>query len=83
MTYAIVGCAIVLTFVPMRWVHPMRVVRLRFLTLMVTLVWAVAAILVVWQGFPARPWIQVVLVVVAAYLIGLTVDGFLRKGTTT
>jgi phosphatidylcholine synthase len=82
-TYVIVAAAIILTFVPMRWVHPMRVVRLRFLTLMVTFVWVVAAILAVGQGFPARPWIQVVLVAVAAYLIGLTVDGFLRKGTTT
>jgi phosphatidylcholine synthase len=82
-TYVIIASAIVLTFVPMRWVHPMRVVRLRFLTLMVTLVWVVAAILAIWQGFPASPWIQVVLVAVAAYLIGLTVDGFLRKGTKT
>jgi hypothetical protein len=50
---------------------------------MVTFVWVVAAVLAVGQGFPARLWIQVVLVAVAAYLIGLTVDGFLRKGTTT
>ncbi|MGI9404276.1 MAG: CDP-alcohol phosphatidyltransferase family protein [Hyphomicrobium sp.] len=82
-TYAIVGCAIVLTLVPMRWVHPMRVVRLRILTLVVTLVWAAAAILAVWQGFPASPWVQVVLVGVAAYLIALTVDESLRKGTKT
>lgn len=80
LTYAIVASAVVFTFVPMRWVHPLRVARLRFVTLMVTLVWTVAAIAAIWQGFPASTWIQVVLVAVAAYLIGLTVDGFLRKG---
>jgi len=83
LTYAIVASAIVLTFVPMRWVHPFRVARLRLLTLVVTLMWAVAAILAVWQGFPASLWIQVVLVGVAAYLIGLTFEGSLRKGTRT
>ncbi len=82
-TYAIVASAIVLTFVPMRWVHPMRVVRLRLLTLVITLVWAATAILATWQGFPASPWVQVVLVGVAAYLIALTVDGSLRRGTKT
>lgn len=82
-TYAIVASAVVLTFVPMRWVHPMRVVRLRLLTLAMTIVWAVAAILAIWQGFPASPWIQLVLVAVAAYLIGLTIDGSLRTGKRT
>jgi phosphatidylcholine synthase len=72
-TYAVVTACVVLTFVPMRWVHPLRVVRLRALTLLVTLAWAVAAVATVWQGFPARGLDLVALVGAAVYLIGLAV----------
>jgi phosphatidylcholine synthase len=71
-TFAIVTACVVLTFVPMRWVHPLRVVRLRLLTLAVTLAWAVAAVAAVVHGFPASLWSQVVLLVAAAYLVALT-----------
>jgi phosphatidylcholine synthase len=78
-TYLVVTVCIVLTFVPMRWVHPLRVVRLRVLTLVVTLAWAVAAIATVWQGFPARGLDLIVLVGAAAYLIALTLRRSLRR----
>ena len=71
-TLAIVAACVVLTFVPMHWVHPLRVIRLRLLTLAVTLAWAVAAIAAVWHGFPAGLWSSIVLLVAAAYLVGLT-----------
>jgi phosphatidylcholine synthase len=82
-TYAIVTCAIVLTFVPLRWVHPFRVMHLRALTLLVTIVWTVAAILAVWQGFPTGPWNKAVLAGVAVYLIGLTILGSVRSRSRT
>lgn len=78
-TYAVVSACIVLTFVPMRWVHPLRVVRLRALTLAVTLAWAIAAIAAVWQGFPPSLWVQAVLLGAAVYLIGLTARRALRR----
>jgi phosphatidylcholine synthase len=71
-TFVIVAACVVLTFVPMHWVHPLRVTFLRPLTLAVTLAWAVAAIAAVWHGFPAGLWTGIVLVLAAAYLIGLT-----------
>ena len=71
-TIAIVAACVALTFVPMRWVHPLRVVRLRLLTLAVTLAWAIAAIAAVVHGFPASLWSQIVLLLAAAYLVGLT-----------
>ncbi len=77
-TYAIVAACVVLTFVPMRWVHPLRVVRLRLATLAVTLLWGIAAVAAVWHGFPASLWSQVVLLGAAAYLIGLA----LRRSLT-
>lgn len=70
-TYAIVSACIALTFVPLRWVHPFRVVRLRPLTLFVMLLWTAAAILAVWQGLPAGLWTQAILLGAAAYLVGL------------
>jgi len=78
-TYVIVSVCVALTFVPMRWVHPFRVVRLRLLTLTVTLLWAIAAIAAVRHGFPASLWSQIVLIAAAAYLIGLAVNRSLRR----
>jgi len=78
-TYAIVSACVALTFVPMRWVHPLRVVRLRLLTVTVTLLWAIAAIAAVRHGFPASLWSQILLIAAAAYLIGLAVNRSLRR----
>lgn len=71
-TYAVIAACVALTFVPMRWVHPLRVTRLRLLTLAVTLGWAVAAIAAVVDGFPVEGWSGLMLAVAAIYLIGLT-----------
>jgi phosphatidylcholine synthase len=70
-TYAVVAVCVALTFVPMRWVHPLRVVRLRLVTLAVTLAWAVAAVAAVVHGFPAGPWVQAILMAAATYLVAL------------
>jgi len=78
LTYSVLLTLVVLTFVPMPWVHPMRVKRLPALTLAVTAAWAVAAIAAVWSGFPAPLWTQIVLVAAALYLSGLTVERVLQ-----
>jgi phosphatidylcholine synthase len=77
-TYILVSACVVLTFVPMRWVHPLRVVRLRLVTLAATLAWAVAAVATVWQGFPARGLNLIVLVATALYLIALAIRRSLK-----
>jgi phosphatidylcholine synthase len=78
LTYTVLIALVVLTFVPMPWVHPMRVKRLQAVTLAVTAAWAVAAIAAVWHGFPAPLWTQIVLVAAALYLSGLTVERVLQ-----
>jgi phosphatidylcholine synthase len=78
LTYTLLIALVVLTFVPMPWVHPMRVKRLQGVTLAVTAAWAVAAIAAVWHGFPAPLWTQIVLVAAALYLSGLTVERVVR-----
>jgi phosphatidylcholine synthase len=72
-TLFVVGC-IALTFVPWRWVHPMRVVKLRALTLALTVVWFIAALRAVWTGFPADWPTQVILGLVGIYGVGLAVQ---------
>lgn len=74
LVYALLVAGIVLTFVPMQWVHPMRVKRLQLVTLAITLAWSIAAIATVMHGFPAPLWAQIVLIVGAVYVAGLTVE---------
>jgi phosphatidylcholine synthase len=78
LTYLILLALVVLTFVPMPWVHPMRVKRLQAVTLATTAAWAIAAIAAVWAGFPPPLWTQIVLVAAALYLSGLTVERVLQ-----
>jgi phosphatidylcholine synthase len=62
-------------FLPVVFVHPVRVVRLRVLTMAALVLWVAAAASALWQGM-APGWIEkTVLAVVAAYFCGL---GFLR-----
>lgn len=62
----------VLTFVPLKWGHPVRVRPLRWLTLGVTAVWSAAALAVLLRGFPGDLIIQVVFVAAAVYYIALS-----------
>ena len=74
-------CAM-LTFVPMKWVHPMRVRAWRGITLAATGAWAVAAVAILWAGFPAGPLSGTVIVLVAIYGIGLSLaSGTVRRGS--
>lgn len=69
---AIIAVCTILTFVPWRWVHPLRVVKLRPVTLAVTVIWSVAAALAVWQGLTtASMAVKVLLLAAAAYAVGL------------
>jgi phosphatidylcholine synthase len=63
-----------LTFVPLKWVHPVRVERWRPLTLAVLTLWSALAALTLWRGFPATPAVQIVIVLCGLYLLacGLT-----------
>jgi len=78
---AAVAACVALTFVPMQWVHPLRVVRLRAVTLAITVAWAVAAIAAVARGFPVDGWDKAVLGITAAYVVGLTLQRYWRLGS--
>ncbi len=66
----IATCAI-LTFVPFRFVHPLRVKRLRPLTLAVMVAWGIAAVAAASGGFPESRAIQLIFILAAIYTVAL------------
>jgi phosphatidylcholine synthase len=66
-----VAILIVLTFVPFNVLHPIRVVRLRTVTLPLLAAWAVLAIVTVAYDFDVSASVTVGLCAIAAYIIGL------------
>ncbi len=65
-----VAILIVLTFVPFHVVHPVRVVRLRGLTLSLLAIWAVLGIVVLVNDFNVSPIVTTALCAIAAYIVG-------------
>lgn len=73
--------AIAATFLPLPWVHPLRVVKLRTITLAVTTAAAAAGIVALLQGFPASPVLRLTLIAVAVYYTGLALYFWLTRST--
>src|SRR4051812_20903803 len=64
-----VAILIVLTFVPFHVIHPLRVARLRSLTLSLIAVWAVLAVVVLIYDFHAAMPVTVALCAIALYVV--------------
>lgn len=69
--FAIIMILAALTFVPLKWIHPVRVRRLRPVTFALMGLWGVAAILALVQGLPGSPAVQAILVIVLIYGLAL------------
>ena len=78
---ALVLACVALTFVPLKWVHPLRTVRLRSVTIAAAGLWALAAVWVLASGFPAGPWTGAILLLVAVYGVGLTAHAAANRRT--
>jgi phosphatidylcholine synthase len=65
---AVVLLFTVLTFLPVEFVHPIRVVRLRPVTLVMTLAWAVLSALVLAANLEPGLFVSTAFLVVSAYL---------------
>lgn len=74
----LISALVLLTFVPVLYVHPFRVVRLRLLTGCVLAIWSAVAIAAIAQPFPSALWVKVVLVGCALYFLGLGLTRSLR-----
>jgi phosphatidylcholine synthase len=64
------------TFLPVPFVHPFRVARLRVLTIALLAVWSVLAFVAVLRDMMPGPWITAGLCAIAIYFLGA---GFLRR----
>jgi phosphatidylcholine synthase len=67
----IVVALAVLTFAPFKFVHPMRVTRLRALTVAALLLWSVLAAVALLRDLDPGPWVAGGLLVIALYFLGL------------
>jgi phosphatidylcholine synthase len=61
----------VLTFVPIRFVHPFRVRRLRTVTVALLTLWAALALAAVKQGLAPELWITIALCALGCYFLGV------------
>lgn len=70
---AAVALFAILTFVPMRFVHPFRVRLLRTVTIALLALWALLAVWSLWLGLAPGPWVAAALCLIAGYffVIGL------------
>jgi phosphatidylcholine synthase len=60
-----------LTFAPVRFVHPIRVKKLRALNVALLALWSVLAIAALWQEFKPNVWIVVALCAIALYFLAV------------
>jgi phosphatidylcholine synthase len=68
---AIVALFVVLTFCPIRFVHPFRVAFLRPLTVSLLVLWAVLALIAVADGLKPTWWVTAALCAIGAYFLTL------------
>ncbi len=68
-TIAIITLFAVLTFVPIKFVHPVRVRRLRWLNMAALLAWSALALLALVQGLTPQPWVSAALCLIAVYFL--------------
>ena len=59
----------IMTFLPIKFVHPIRVRRLRWLTLAALALWAVLALVAVWQGLAPHSWVTAALCLIGGYFL--------------
>ena len=67
----VVAVLAVLTFVPFKFVHPFRVVRLRALTVAALVLWCVLAVHALVHELAPGPWTVAGLVAIALYFVAL------------
>jgi phosphatidylcholine synthase len=78
-TAVLVLTCVGLTFVPLKWAHPLRTPGLWHVTLAASALWLLAAAHTLWLGFPARTASAVILLATAAYGVGLTLSRGRRR----
>ncbi len=68
---AIVALLAGLSFAPFKFVHPMRVARLRAVTIGALLLWCVLVLFAIYRDLDPGPWVAGALMVLAVYFLGV------------
>jgi phosphatidylcholine synthase len=69
----------VLTFAPFKFVHPIRVTRLRMLNIAAVILWSALAFIAVLRDLAPGPWVAGGLSIVGLYIFGVGLVGQLSK----
>jgi phosphatidylcholine synthase len=75
---AAVAILTALTFVPIRFVHPLRVKRLRILNIALIAAWGVLALITLVKNLAPGPYVTIPLAVIAGYFL---IAGLFREAT--
>lgn len=67
-SFAVVLVAGILTFVPMNFLHPVRVIRLRNINLPMTLIWCAFSAVALLQQMQANDWVKLGIAISGVYL---------------
>lgn len=67
-SFGVVVIAGILTFVPVSFLHPVRVVRLRWLNLPITLLWCAFGVVALVQMMDASDWVKIGIAATGLYL---------------
>jgi len=70
-SFILVVALAVATFLPFKFLHPMRVVRLRVLNIVALIVWSGLALVAVVSDLAPGPWVTSALVLIALYFVGV------------
>ena len=76
MSTLLVTVLVVLTFVPLHVLHPVRVVRLRWLTLSLIAIWALLGLYALEMDFQVNTAVKVAMCAIALWIVGS--DGLIR-----
>jgi phosphatidylcholine synthase len=68
---AIVVALAALTFAPFKFVHPMRVARLRAITISALMLWSLLALIAILADLDPGPWVAGALAVIGLYFLGV------------
>jgi phosphatidylcholine synthase len=81
-SFAVVVAAAIMTFLPVNFLHPVRVIRLRQLNLGIFFAWCVLGAVALLQNLEASLWVQIGIGVTGVYLfvIGLVMQLFPKLG---
>lgn len=70
-SFAVVVLAAVLTFLPINFLHPVRVIRLRTVNLTIFLAWCAFGAIAIAQTMEADPYVKIGIAVTGAYLFAI------------